>query len=259
MNATYFRLVWHRDDRAGPRPRGRPTRRTCTSRPATNASDACSIASGRRIARPGRWHHEQRCSRSSRAFTRSNDVRGEARSPAVADHIRPRATYFSEQHRSPYVARNIWRRNAVPDRARSAPPRTIGFAQSLCALPSAAQSSLPSRRRLAGHCVGDDPLVRRAFPVAACTAHTMVRGTAGMRSNAVARCPGTSSPDSHGDDTPIGHSLVRAIHLGQVAPCFLGFASTGGRRRVWVRRGRVVMVGRGVGRSREGWRSGCCR
>jgi hypothetical protein len=46
----------------------------------------------------------------------------------------------------------------------------------------------------------------------------------------------------------------RAIHLGQVAPCFLGFASTGGRRRVWVRRGRVVMVGCGVGRSREGWR-----
>ena len=50
-----------------------------------------------------------------------------------------------------------------------------------------------------------------------------------------------------------------AIHLGQVAPCFLGFASKGGRRRVLVRRGRVVMVGCGVGRSREGWRSGCCR
>jgi len=46
----------------------RSTRRTCTSRPARNSSDACSIAMGRRVAKPGRWHHEPRCSRSSRAF-----------------------------------------------------------------------------------------------------------------------------------------------------------------------------------------------
>ncbi len=43
-------------------------RQTCTSKPARNSADTCSIPSGRRVAKPGRYRHQPRRLRSSRAF-----------------------------------------------------------------------------------------------------------------------------------------------------------------------------------------------
>ena len=53
-----------------------------------------------------------------------------------------------------------------------------------------------------------------------------------------------------------GLSTIRAIHLSQVPPCFLGFGAKGGGPQARRRRDRVWMGASLVGRSRLGWRSG---
>ena len=59
-----------RPSRCGPT-MSRSTRLTCTSRPARNSSDACSIALGRRIAKPWPVSHQPRRARDSTAVNRA--------------------------------------------------------------------------------------------------------------------------------------------------------------------------------------------
>jgi hypothetical protein len=77
-----------RPSRCGPTMSG-STGMPCTLRPARNSSDACSIALGRRIAKPGRC-------RTSRAVRVARCAKlccaGKPRSPCNGAHIRPRAT-----------------------------------------------------------------------------------------------------------------------------------------------------------------------
>ena len=79
----------------------RLTRLTCTSRPARNSSDACSIALGRRIAKPGRCRtsHAVRVAREPSTGPKLCCA-GKPRSPATAP------TFGRGQHTS---ARNIAR------------------------------------------------------------------------------------------------------------------------------------------------------
>ena len=76
----------------------RSTRRTCTSRPARNSSNAHSIALGRRIAKPGRWHHEPRCLAVLESPQPAQTMlRRQARSPAAAPTF-DRGQHISERN-----------------------------------------------------------------------------------------------------------------------------------------------------------------
>jgi len=81
-----------RPSRGGPT-MSRSTGLICTARPARNSSDACSIALGRRIAKPGRC----RTSRAVRVVREPSTApklccAGKPRSPCNGAHIRAEAT-----------------------------------------------------------------------------------------------------------------------------------------------------------------------
>jgi hypothetical protein len=77
------------------------TRRTCISKPARNSGDVCSIASGRRIAKPGRCRQQPRRWRESKPFSLT-----EICCAGKLDPMRTSPTFERAQHSS---ERNIGR------------------------------------------------------------------------------------------------------------------------------------------------------